>query len=140
MSNKQDAGSAARADAEWQDAWSTVSRLAQARRETLREVTNATSEDAGAGDETAHSNSDGGNLVSSVADDHDHLENAIAEIEQASAALKRAEPALQPWSAQIHSGDETANPRSVWLLIALIWTMIALAIAGVVGAIRYVLT
>jgi hypothetical protein len=72
----------------------------------------------------------------------DQLERDIAEIERATAALRKAEPALETWSkpaseAWISDPPATARrkPRPVWLLIGVLWLSTALVTAGAVAAI-----
>jgi hypothetical protein len=67
------------------------------------------------------------------------LERAIAEIEQASAALKSAEPALEAWLPDAAPRSEPRKPRSVWILIGTIWLSMLVVVAGVIGAIAYFL-
>src|SRR5437764_15415849 len=96
MSNKNTVNSPARDSAEWNNAWTTVSKLAAARQVALRELAIAPTariETIGA----PGLDIDEAEPASSSTIDQGQLENAIAEIEQASAALKSAEPALEPW-------------------------------------------
>jgi len=72
----------------------------------------------------------------------DQLERDIAEIERASAALRKAEPALETWTdtpADALSEDALVGalrkPRPVWLLIGLLWLSTALVTVGAVAAI-----
>lgn len=68
---------------------------------------------------------------------NDQLERDIAEIERATAALRKGEPALESWN-ESWSGDASAlarKPRPVWLLIGLLWLSTALVAAGAVAAI-----
>jgi hypothetical protein len=57
----------------------------------------------------------------------------LVEIERATAALRKGEPALESWSelpaATVH------KPRPVWLLVGLLWVSTALVTAGAVAAI-----
>jgi hypothetical protein len=68
-----------------------------------------------------------------AAADHDQLERDIIAIERATAALRRAEPALESWTdvpvTTMH------KPRPVWLLIGVLWLSTALATLGAVFAI-----
>jgi len=68
----------------------------------------------------------------------DQLARDIAEIERATAVLRKAEPALETWS-ESWSGDApaiaTRKPRPIWLLIGLLWLSTALVTAGAVAAI-----
>ena len=63
----------------------------------------------------------------------DQLAREVADIEIATAALRRAEPALESWTkAPASSGGK---PRPVWLLIGVLWLSTALVTAGAVVAI-----
>jgi len=74
---------------------------------------------------------------------NDQFARDIAEIERATAALRRAEPSLEMWS---EAGSETRpddtattlairKTRPVWLLIGLLWLSTALVTVGAVAAI-----
>ena len=70
---------------------------------------------------------------------NDQLERDIAEIERATAALRRGEPALERWS-ESWSGDAPSvarKPRPVWVLVGLLWLSTALVAAGAVAAIAH---
>ena len=68
--------------------------------------------------------------------DSDALARAIAEIEIASAALRQAEPALEPWrpNSEAH-GERRYLP--VWMLIGAVWIAALLGLSGATGAILY---
>jgi hypothetical protein len=57
--------------------------------------------------------------------DRDQLEREIAAIERACAALRRGEPELQFWTDP--PPRTLQKPRSVWLLIGVLWLSTALA-------------
>jgi hypothetical protein len=66
----------------------------------------------------------------------------IAAIERATAALRRAEPALETWDeagaerrAEEPAAFSIRKTRPVWLLIGLVWLSTALVTAGAVAAI-----
>ena len=66
----------------------------------------------------------------------------LAEIERATAALRRAEPSLEMWSetaSEARTDDPAAltirKTRPVWLLIGLLWLSTALVAVGAVAAI-----
>jgi hypothetical protein len=63
----------------------------------------------------------------------EQLARDIAEIESASAALRKAEPALETWTGAPPA--PTRNARPVWLLIALLWLSTALLTVGALAAI-----
>jgi hypothetical protein len=60
-----------------------------------------------------------------TAADRDQLEREIAAIERACAALRRADPELQFWTDP--PPPSLQKPRSVWLLIGVLWLSTALA-------------
>jgi len=68
--------------------------------------------------------------------DHDQLSRDFAEIEQASAALRRAVPALEAWT---RPPAAATRPLSVWVLIAVLWFLSALTTAGTLAALASVL-
>jgi hypothetical protein len=72
----------------------------------------------------------------------DQMARDIAAIERATAALRKAEPALETWSqpaSEAWTSDPPViakrNPHPVWLLIGLLWLSTALVTAGAVAAI-----
>jgi hypothetical protein len=70
---------------------------------------------------------------------NDQLERDIAEIERATAALRRGEPALETWN-ESWTGNAPAlahKPRPVWLLVGLLWLSTALVAVGAVAAIAH---
>lgn len=78
-------------------------------------------------DETA----DDGNAF--VQNANEQVAREVAEIEAATAALRRAEPALESWNK---SEEIPAHkPRPVWLIIGVLWLSTALVAAGAVVAI-----
>lgn len=73
---------------------------------------------------------------------NDQFARDIAEIERATAALRRAEPSLETWSeagSEARTDDAAAltirKSRPVWLLIGLLWLSTALVTVGAVAAI-----
>jgi hypothetical protein len=68
----------------------------------------------------------------------DRLARDLADIERASEALRRGQPALEDWSSP-RADDRPAvasrKPRPVWLLIGLLWISTALVTVGAVAAI-----
>jgi hypothetical protein len=63
----------------------------------------------------------------------EQLAREVADIETATAALRKAEPALESWTkAPVNTGGK---PRPVWLLIGVLWLSTALVTAGAVVAI-----
>jgi hypothetical protein len=68
--------------------------------------------------------------------DSDALARAIADIEIASAALRRSEPTLEPWPPTSETrGEQRYLP--VWILIGAVWIAALLGLSGVTGAILY---
>lgn len=72
----------------------------------------------------------------------DQFARDIAEIERATAALRRAEPSLEMWSetgAEARADDAATliirKTRPIWLLIGLLWLSTALVTVGAVAAI-----
>jgi hypothetical protein len=77
-----------------------------------------------------HAPQDAGTLAQTV---RDQLAREVADIEAATAALRRAEPALESWTrAPANCGPQ---PRPVWLLIGVLWLSTVLVTAGAVVAI-----
>jgi hypothetical protein len=93
------------------------------------------------GDEGARLAPPGASAAGSAADiaalpqgEREQLARDFAEIERATAALRRAEPALESWTAP-PPGARLRQPRPVWLLIGVLWLSTALVAAGAVAAI-----
>jgi hypothetical protein len=81
-------------------------------------------------DDLSEIGEDAGAMAQTV---HDQLAREVADIETATAALRRAEPALESWTkAPANTGGK---PRPVWLLIGVLWLSTALVTAGAVVAI-----
>ena len=68
-----------------------------------------------------------------AAADREQLEREFAAIERATAALRRAEPALVSWTSS--PAATLHKPRPVWLLIGVLWLSTALVTLGAVFAI-----
>jgi hypothetical protein len=69
---------------------------------------------------------------------NDQLARDIADIERASAALRRAQPGLEAWTEPAtdeRSAGAMRKPRPLWLLVGLLWLSTALVTAGAVAAI-----
>jgi len=64
--------------------------------------------------------------------DREQLARDIADIERATAALRRAEPGLESWTTPLAA---TNNPRPLWLLIGALWLSTAIVTAGAIVAI-----
>ncbi len=65
--------------------------------------------------------------------ERDQLARDHADIENAAAALRRAEPALQSWTKPLAPVVPTSRP--LWLLIGLLWLSTALVTVGAACAI-----
>src|SRR5438552_16615323 len=127
MSNNDTIGSTRRDGSDWTDAWEAVRRLAEARRIALDDI------EAGVSIRGAVT----GALAKPLASfEQDQLNRDIAEIEKASAALRRVEPALQAWAAETPE-HEPRRPRSVWILVGTIWISTVLVTGSAIGAILY---
>jgi hypothetical protein len=132
----------ARDSTEWNNAWVTVSRLAAARQIALhgmRPDHPATSMLHPMTDSLIDAGSAKSAWAQTSPIDHGQIERAIAEIEQASAVLKSAEPALEAWRPDAAPTSEPRKHRSVWILIGTIWLSMLVVVAGVIGAIAYFL-
>src|ERR1700730_15349506 len=125
----------------WSSVWEAVSRLA-ATREPLEDVDqphhSPVVQEASTGQGTAQ-NSAAAAVKHVMAIDHDQFARAVAEIEKASAVLRRSEPALEVGLASAPVRSDGRNYRSVWILIGAIWISATLVVAGATGAILYLL-
>jgi hypothetical protein len=68
----------------------------------------------------------------------DQLARDIADIERATAALRRAQPGLEAWTEPAtddRSAGAMRKARPVWPLIGLLWLSTALVTVGAVAAI-----
>jgi hypothetical protein len=120
---------------EWDHAWQLVCRLASARGEILADV---------ATERPAQSIRPPVAVPASITPINDvtrlhadEFARAVAEIEQASAALRQAEPALETGAKPRAEKARSRRPRSIWLFIATLWLATALVIVGAVTAIAY---
>jgi hypothetical protein len=66
--------------------------------------------------------------------ERDQLARDIREIERATVALRRGEPALESWTDD-PPVVTMGKPRPVWLMIGLLWLSTALVTVGAVAAI-----
>jgi hypothetical protein len=121
MPNNDITGSRSADRSDWTEALERLSRLAVARESAWPEIGAATSHE------------------SAVPIDPDQLAHAIAEIQQASAALRRSDPTLELWRPEQTVPGETRPRRSVWILIGGIWISASLVVAGTASAIFYLL-
>ncbi len=77
---------------------------------------------------------DGSPVVS--VNSHD-LSRSYAEIEQASATLRRLEPQLEIWLPDAVPPRDVRPPYSIWALIGGIWISTVSVVAGGIGALMY---
>jgi hypothetical protein len=63
----------------------------------------------------------------------EQLARDLADIERATAALRRAEPALQSWSQPVTAAVHA--PRPLWVLIGVLWISAAIVTVGAAVAI-----
>jgi hypothetical protein len=142
MSKNKLLTSRARDSAEWNNAWATIARLAAARQIALHDMRldhPAPSVSHPMTDSLNDADPAAGLRATTDAVDQNQLAQAIAEIEQASAALKSAQPALEPWRPGATPASEPRKQYSVWILIGTIWLSMLLIVAGVIAAIAYFL-
>ena len=69
--------------------------------------------------------------------DSEQLARAVAEVEKASAALRRSQPALELWRPGLEPRHETRPSVSVWMLIGGVWVSAILVLSAAIGAIFY---
>jgi hypothetical protein len=81
-------------------------------------------------DDLSEIGEDAGAMAQTV---RDQLAREVADIEAATATLRRAEPALESWTKA--PANTAGKPRPVWLLIGVLWLSTALVTAGAVVAI-----
>jgi hypothetical protein len=67
----------------------------------------------------------------------DKIARAITEIEEASAELRQAEPALDAWSKPQPRLQLLRNPESIWTMMIILWLASGLVVAGTVFAIAH---
>jgi hypothetical protein len=71
--------------------------------------------------------------------DSSEYARAIVEIEQAAAALCRAEPALEAWAPDAVPASEPRYRWSVWILIGGVWISTVLVVASAIAVTLYLL-
>lgn len=67
--------------------------------------------------------------------EQEQLAREYADIERASAALRLGQPTLKSWSKPTALPAVAKKPRSLWLLIGILWLSTAVITAGAVAAI-----
>jgi hypothetical protein len=120
---------------DWSRAWQAVAKLASAR-ESLQEISQTQSFSRS---EYASSSSPVPGDNSALAAEPDQLSGALAEIEAASAALRRSEPLLEHGAPLSPAQGTTRRYWSVWVLIAAIWISASFVVATAACAILLIL-
>jgi hypothetical protein len=139
--SKTPLGSKARDSADWNHAWSVISQLAAARSTTLREL----AEDDRSASITPTiapkpgNSKFGSNSVAISAEPFapiapDQLARDIPEIDGAAAALRRADPALEPHAPDPQGRHAPRTRRSLWLLVGIIWLTAVAAASCAIAA------
>jgi hypothetical protein len=121
---------------DWSNAFETVSRLAAARDTTMHDIEQ---DRRGAATDRRATGSDASARATAQGIDPDQLARAVAEIEKASAALRRSDPALEVGPTVPTRSGKRKQYLSVWILIAGIWISATLVVAGATAGILYVL-
>jgi hypothetical protein len=121
---------------DWSNAFEAVSRLAAAREAAVHDVEPdrrraATDQRASASVAAART------TTQDVGPGQ--LARAIAEIEKASAALRRSDPALEVGLPAPTRSGKRKRYLSVWILIAGIWVSATLVVAGATAGLLYVI-
>jgi hypothetical protein len=142
MTNTEVHGSKTTDSSDWNHAWSLVSQLAAARGTALRELDQddraaapSAGIDASFPDATLAPNAAAPSGPPFAPVVSNQLARDIAEIEQAVAALRRAEPALEPGAPEIPPGIEPRVAHSVWPLVCVIWLTAAMVVSCAIGAV-----
>jgi hypothetical protein len=146
MSNNSDRfGSSPKAKSDWSRAWKAVSRLAAAR-DDLHDpepllyrprAETAAKEHAPDGRRSAQ-RAVPIERQPIVMLEEDEITQALADIERASAMLRRTEPGLEMRLPTSLTRLESRKYRSVWILIGAIWISATLVVASTAGAILYI--
>jgi len=142
MSKIEAIGSKAADSSDWNHAWSVVAQLAAARGATLGELgpdDGSTPAPAAASEARARTDSAADLAMPFGAVAPDQLARDMAEIEQAAAALRRAEPTLERHVPHSPAGFEAPVARSVWPLLCVVWLTAVAVVSGAVGAITLLL-
>jgi hypothetical protein len=136
MPGKDTIGSNSSDRTDWSSAWEAVSRLA-ATHESLQGVDHP--HRSPLIEESTGPDSAAAAVKHMTPIDHDQLAGAVAEIEQASAALRRSEPALELGFPSAPARIEGRKYWSVWILIGGIWISAIVLVVGATSAILYLL-
>jgi hypothetical protein len=126
--------------AEWNEAWKSVRRLADARRTVAESAGAHNASVAGLNGATRASKL----AVDPRADDIPSISMQaqldFAEIVSASTALRAAQPDLEAWTNAKSDLVQTHKPRSVWLVIGAVWISTVLLLAMATFAIASLLS
>lgn len=125
---------------DWSDAFEAVSRLAAAREATMDGMTEDRRR-AAVREPTSRRGTTSGAVAGTPKQgiDPDQLARAVAEIEKASAALRRSEPTLEVGLPAATRIGARKKYLSVWILIGGIWISATLVVAGTTAGILYVM-
>jgi hypothetical protein len=118
---------------DWSSVWEVVSRLAVTQQSLQADSPHSLSDSRSLYADRFTSLKDVGTL------DQHQLAAAIAEIERASAALRRSEPVLEYGLPSPPGRREARSYWSVWIIIAVIWISATFVVASAAGAILYLL-
>ena len=138
MSKIEALGAKPKDSSDWNHAWKVVARLAEAQGATLREIDEddrAVPIPSAAPDRGPDVPSPAISAAPAAAIAPDQRSRDIAEIERAAAALRRAEPALEPRAPEAEIIGEARTSRSIWPLIGVIWLTAVLVVSCAIGAI-----
>jgi hypothetical protein len=126
--------------AEWNEAWKSVRRLADARRTVAESAGAHNASVAGLNGATRASSL----AIDPRADDISSISMQaqldFAEIISASTALRTAQPDLEAWTNAKSDLVQTHKPRSVWLVIGAVWISTVLLLAMATFAIASLLS
>jgi hypothetical protein len=134
MSKIDALGAKAKDSSDWSQAWKVVSRLAEARDATLRQI-GEERPDSEIPSATPAQKPAGQSAAPFAPVVPDRLTRDVADIERAAAALRRAEPGLEPRPPEPETIDETRTSHSIWPLISVIWLTAVLVVTCTIGAI-----
>jgi hypothetical protein len=126
---------------DWSDAFEAVSRLAAAREATMDGIKTEDRRGAAVREPTSRRGATSGTVAGTPKQgiDPDQLARAVAEIEKASAALRRSEPTLEVGLPAATRIGTRKKYLSVWILIGSIWISATLVVAGATAGILYVM-
>jgi hypothetical protein len=124
-------------NAEWDDAWDMVRSLHAPRASLSADADHRGQDDSPVRallEVENHHTVPSVTAAPATAPDDDELIRALADIEKAAAALRRAEPALEVGLERARPISQTANTRPLLTLIGLLWISTVLVTTGVILA------